>query len=280
LKENKNIHHLAIVPVDDLILHEYHDEQRTPSLVEKFQVSGVLKNPPVVLPLKSQTGGFIVLDGANRVSAFRKTGIPHILVQIVNEDDPNLAMNSWNHILWGIPPDDLVAALKKIPGIRLQPSTKALSFRHLMDIHSLVSIHLPNGDVFSVVTSCVDLIDRIEQLNKIVACYFKITKVDRTSGYQLSTFLGLYRDLSALILFHPFRLTEVIDVVEAGRLMPPGSTRFSISPRVLHVNYALSKLKAEGSLTEKNQDLQDWISARMTQKKVRFYEEPTILYDE
>ena len=147
---------LAIVPVENSILHEYHDVQRTPHLIKKLFASGVLRNPPIVIPMRQIEDSFMVLDGANRVSAFRRTGIPHILVQIVQADDPNLDLNAWNHVLWGIPPDDLFNSLRKVPGIMLQPGTQSLSFRDLMDIHALASIHLPNGSAFTAFTPSVD----------------------------------------------------------------------------------------------------------------------------
>ena len=131
---------LAIVAVDNLILHEYHDEQRTPPLIKKLFASGVLRNPPIVIPMRQFEENFMVLDGANRVSAFRRMGIPHILVQIVQGNDPNLDLNTWNHILWGISPDALFNSLRKIPGLMLHPSTQALSYQNLMDIHTLAYI--------------------------------------------------------------------------------------------------------------------------------------------
>jgi hypothetical protein len=222
----------------------------------------------------------MVLDGANRVSAFRRIGIPHILVQIVEADDPNLDLNAWNHVLWGIPPDALFNSLRKVPGIMLQPSTQALSFRDLMDIHTLASIHLPNGSAFTAFTPSVDLIDRVAALNLVVERYIEITRLDRTTAYQISHLRPLYDDLSGLVLLPPFQVTDVMDVVEAGYLMPPGITRFSVSPRVLRVNYELQKLMSDERIDDKNVALQDWLTMKLANKSVRYYSEPTITFDE
>ena len=105
---------LAVVPVESLILHEFHDSQRTPHLMEKLHASGVLKNPPIVSPFEGQNDNYMVIDGANRTSAFRAMRISHILVQILNVDNPNIDLNAWNHIVWGMSPEDLISELNAI----------------------------------------------------------------------------------------------------------------------------------------------------------------------
>jgi len=63
-------------------------------------------------------------------------------------------------------------------------------------------------------------------------------------------------------------------------LLPAGSTRFTISPRALHVNYPLEELAAEKSLEEKDNKLQEWLQKKLETKSVRYYEEPTYLFNE
>jgi hypothetical protein len=272
--------HLAIVDVENLVLHEHHDEQRTPLLLEKLRSSGVLRNPPAVTSLRGCSTRYMVLDGANRVSAFRLSGIPHMLVQILDEEDERMELNTWNHVVWGIHPDELFSTIKTIHDLRLQPSTPAQSFRDLMDLHSLVSLHLPNGKVFTAFTSKLGLIERVRALNRVVARYSQIANIDRTSTYRIQPLCDLHDGLAGLILLPAFELTEVMDIVRTGKLMPPGSTRFTIAPRVLHVNYPLDKLAADKSIDQKNGDLKEFLCARLSQKSIRYYAEPTFLFDE
>jgi len=271
---------LEIVPVSNLVMHEYHDEQRTPPLVGKLCASGMLRNPPVVTVLNRQEGHFMVLDGANRVSSFRILGIPHILVQVLESDDPHMELSAWNHVVWGVSHDDLFCAIQAIPGVRLQPTTAALSFQELMDLHSLVSLHLPNGKVFTAFTQGLDPVGRVCALNTVVARYIELAKVDRTSMFRIQSLCEFYDDISGLILLPTFQIDEVIDVVQAGCLMPPGSTRFTIAPRVLHLNYPLADLAADLPIGEKNAIMRDYICDCLTKKCVRYYEEPTYLFDE
>ena len=162
----------------------------------------------------------------------------------------------------------------------LQPSTQALSFQDLMDIHTLASIHLPNGSVFTVFSLSIDLIDRVALLNLVVERYIEIARLDRTTAYEINHLCHLYDDLSGLVLIPPFQVLDVMDVVEAGHLMPPGITRFSISPRVLNINYELNKLMSEERIVDKNLALQDWLTMKLANKCVRYYAEPTITFDE
>ena len=272
--------HLEIVPVANLVLHEYHDEQRTPPLMERLSSSGVLRNPPVVIRMQKQQDHFMVLDGANRVSAFRKLSIPHILVQVISPEKDQVELQAWNHVIWGLPSDELYNSFQGIPEIMLQPSQPSRSFQNLMDLHSLVSIHLPNGKVFTACTSTVDLIDRVKALNKIVNCYCEIASIDRTSVYEIQSLFDLYDRLTALVMLPTFDIHEVLDVVEAGCLMPPGSTRFTIAPRVLHVNYLLEELNSNISIDQKNINLRDYLCACHTSKCVRYYAEPTFVFDD
>jgi hypothetical protein len=261
-------------------MHEHHDEQRTPPLVEKLRTGGVLRNPPIAIPLQGDGERYMVLDGANRVSAFHRMGLPHILVQVVGADDPNLELNAWNHVVWGIPPDDLFCALKLIPEVMLRPSTLELSFQDLMDLHSLASLCLPNGKVFTAFTETVDLVTRVRKLNELVARYIQIGKIDRTSAYHLGPLVEMYPGFAGLVMLPTFQVIEVMDVVSTGYLMPPGSTRFTVAPRVLHINYPLCELEADVTTAEKNAALQDFICELLARKCVRYYQEPTFLFDE
>jgi hypothetical protein len=271
---------LAVVPVENLILHEYHDHQRTPPLMDKLRVSGVLINPPIVSPFGDQEGHYMVLDGANRTFAFKELGIHHILVQILEVDDPNMDLNAWNHIIWGVSPETLCSQLRKIPGVNFRTSVQAQTFLELKDIHALASLHLPDGNAFTLLTPSFDLDSRVRMMNKVVTSYSEFAHIDRTSLYQINSLNDKYENLAGLIILPPFDVTDVMEVVGAGNLMPPGSTRFTIVPRVLHVNYPLEELERDTSIEEKNKILEKFLFILLENKRVRYYAEPTYIFDE
>jgi hypothetical protein len=271
---------LEIVPVERLVLHEHHDIQRTPPLMKKFRASKVLRNPVVVTPFNGRDDSFLVLDGANRTAAFRKLEIPHILVQVLEADDPMMELNSWNHVIWGISPDKLYSKIREIPGINLEAIDRSDSFQELMDIQALASLHLINGEIFTVCVPDFDLVSRVRTMNAFVSRYMELANTDRTTLFQLDSLTDKYEELTGLAVLPPFEISEVMEVVGEGNLMPPGSTRFTIAPRILRINYPLERLEAKKSIEEKNQDLQVFICNLLDKKRVRYYAEPTFIFDE
>src|SRR3989304_4745528 len=108
---------LKILPLESLILHEDHDLQRSLPLMEKLRAAGILRNPPIVMPLMDGTKRYMVLDGANRVTSLHEMEFPHIVAQVVEADDPNANLQTWNHIVWGMSTKTLMTEPRKIKGL-------------------------------------------------------------------------------------------------------------------------------------------------------------------
>ena len=78
-----DIPQLLILPADFLVLHEEVEAQRVEPLVERVQVDGFLKNPPIAAPIDCPLGcqgRHVILDGANRTTALWELEAPHHLV--------------------------------------------------------------------------------------------------------------------------------------------------------------------------------------------------------
>jgi hypothetical protein len=240
----------------------------------------MLHNPPIVLPLEDGSERFMVLDGANRITALRDMGVPHTIVQIVKADDPGLELTPWNHVIWGIMPDVLLDWARAVPGLNLLPCTEENLFRGLLDIRSLAILHLADGQIYTVYTQEIELIHRMKALNKLVNCYAKRANMDRTTNYTIDPLRSLYPDLSGLVLLPPYRLEDVLDLASQGHLMPTGSTRFTIAGRALHVKFPLEILENGQSLEQKRDWLQDWLKDSLLRKRVRYYAEPIFMFDE
>lgn len=271
---------LAILPLDKLLLHERHDQQRSPSLLEDLRQSGVLRNPPVVVPLHDRTGRHLVLDGANRVHALQALGLQHILVQVVEPDDPGLELSPWNHVLWDWDKHDFLASVRSIPLMDVRLGIHEGVGQVLMDRPAVALLCMPGGEVYSVHPPAHDLFTRVDSLNALVDGYKDRARLDRTNIQDVHALSKLYPSLTALVVLPRFRIEEVLDLAGSAHLLPTGSTRFTISPRALHVNYPLEKLQFGESLEEKNTALQSWIQAILARKGVRYYAEATFLFDE
>jgi len=270
---------LDIVPVEKIVPHEYHDEQRAYPLMETLRKQGVLRNPPVVMPFDDGSGRYMILDGTNRVTAVRLLGIPHITVQVVEPDMPGLTLRTWNHVVWGLTPAAFLDALREVvPALRpadsLAESVAALHERRLMLVLSL-----PDGRVLAA-PALSDDVATLEVLNAVVRAYQGKASLDRTSEYDAQALASLYPDMSGVVIFPPFDIRQLLHLVAAGHLFPPGITRFIVSPRALRVNYPLEALASDEPLEAKRARLQAWLQARLAAKGVRYYAEATVLYDD
>ncbi len=272
-----NLPTLRILPLEALILHEDHDLQRTQPLVEKLRAQGVLRNPPIVMPLDDGSHRYMVLDGANRVTSLRVLEFPHIVAQVVEPNESRVTLQTWNHVVWGMKPSKLLRSLKQIEG---------LSLRKLDTHHSVtppdcatLQIRLADGRTY---LGCLpaEVEAEVRVLHAVVNAYKDCAFLDRTSQTLIESFRSVYPDLTALIIFPRFSIQTVLNLAGCGHVLPPGITRFTVSPRVLHLNYPLHELSSARPIEHKQAYLERWIEERLRQKRVRYYAEPTFLFDE
>ena len=269
---------LQFVATSDLVLHEQHDASRTAPLSERLQNDGLLKNPPVVAPIPGD-GRFVVLDGANRSTALARLGMPHIVVQIVDYEDPDLVLDSWHHLVAEIPPDEFAAAIQSIPSITLDPTDLLSARAALARRHALAYLVCPNGDVL-IVGGEGDLHSRAALLNSLVDVYRYRSRIYRVSTDQLDYLKPYYRNVIALVVFPRYVPAEIIELARSGAKLPAGITRHIIPRRALRLNVPLTKLIENKTLVEKNDWLQAWLRKKLADKEIRFYEESTWLFDE
>ncbi len=276
-----NLPNLQIISLDKCVVHEFHDNQRTPPLIKSLRVSGLLKNPPIVMPFHDGSGKYMVMDGANRTTALHQMGFPHVLAQVVEPDAPGLEIQSWNHVIWGMPTEKFISSIEAIPDLNVQSlEDQEDALRQLWNQKILIYIQNPDGKVFVATSPAESLFERVNLLNKVMDVYKKEATLDRTLVRNIAPLLKLYQELTALIVYPPFIVTDVLDMCIKGHLFPSGVTRFIISQRALRVNYPLADMESNLTLEEKNINLQNWLQIKMSKKGVRFYVEPTVLYDE
>jgi L-serine kinase (ATP) / ParB family transcriptional regulator, heme-responsive regulator len=270
---------LKFLRIDSVIIHEWHDEQRTPPLIEKIREGGLFRNPPIVTPLQDGSGRYMVLDGANRVTALRSMGFPDVLVQVVEPKHPGLRLENWNHVLWEMDSKVLLSDIRSIQDVN-PVVMEEQGQPNIMDDCGLALVQVPRGKKFTLCTDAEELVVKVALLNAIVDCYKDRCKLDRTMARDIHELEDVYPDLSGLIIFPQFKIQDVLVLAGQGYLLPTGITRFTVSPRALHVNYPLYELAADKPLDEKNEALQRWVQMRINKKGVRYYAEPTFLYDE
>lgn len=271
---------LEIVPVEALFPHERVDDARAEPLMLRLQQEGLLRNPPVVIPAGDRSERFVVLDGANRTLALRRLKVPHVLVQVAHAGASQVELQTWNHVLQTCGATQLLEALEAHPEIALIPSDLERAEFGVRAGASLAYLALADGQVREVVGETHPLDWRVRNLNRLVASYQGLCRVERVSAGPSRGLRAVYRDLAGLIVFRPFTVEEVVACALAGDLLPAGLTRFIVSPRALRVGYPLERLAADQPLPEKRLALVEWLRARVAGRHVRYYAESTFLFDE
>jgi hypothetical protein len=274
---------LRFVPVDAIFAHEWHDEQRSRPLVARLRESGVLSNPPIV----TQVGDghrveprYVVLDGANRSTAARAAGWPHIVVQVVRYETPSVHLHTWYHALTADARDVLERALPAIPGLAAGRESRLHARAMLARREALAAVML-DDDLALVLAGGRTLRERNALLNRVVHVYQDRVPYVRVATDSLAQARKEHPEISALVVFPRYDPSEVIELAGSGEHLPAGITRHLIQWRALRINIPIELCEdATRTLDQKNAWLREWMDQRLLHRRVRFYEEPTVLFDE
>jgi hypothetical protein len=83
-----------------------------------------------------------------------------------------------------------------------------------------------------------------------------------------------------LIVFRKISKEELVLVTQKQQKIPSGITRIILPKRALRINVPLDILRFDTSIEQKNHWLQKRINNQIKDKSIRFYHEPTFLFDE
>lgn len=280
MKPSPDLPQLVIAPTAGLYPHEHPDNQRAAPLVDALRSDGVLKNPPIVMPIAGREHRYVVLDGANRATALTLLGIPHTLVQVVQPNGDEVSVETWNHILLDERHDELAAELFGGSSLKIAPSDRDHVAVDLEGGKALAAVATRKGRLFEVYGNEAHLQGRLETLNELVGLYQDQIRFERTSSDRVEPLLDLFDNLACLVIFPGFGVAEVVRGASQGWHFPAGITRFIVSPRALRVNYPLDRLQEDRALDEKQAELDRWVKDRVHARRVRYYAESTFLFDE
>ncbi len=264
---------IRIVPVSDLLLHEEVDLERVARLLDRLSADGILKNPPIVASLPG-SDRFLLLDGANRVSAIENLDIPHLLVQVESFEDPALEVRHWNHVVRDIEARELADYARSAAGIELVDDAPE------GDPYYLGSIVAKDGKALHM-RAPGSMKDRVRHLRAMVAVYYsREARMDRINHADMASVKAQHPHFGAVMIFPDFSKDAVRAVAEAGDRLPSGMTRILVPRRVLGFNMRLPLLKSNLPLEEKRRWLADQVQHKVSEHKVRYYQEPTFVFDD
>jgi hypothetical protein len=268
---------LRIVPVEDLLLHECVDLERVTRLIDRLSADGILKNPPIVASLPGSER-YLLLDGANRVSAIQNLDIPHLIVQVESFDNPKLEVGHWNHVVRDIEARQL---LEKIPEIEGVSSRKGRLGDPVSDEAGFLASITTNDSEALHLFASGSAQERARALNAIVDVYYRgDARMDRVNHTDVEALHEQHPHFGALVSFADFPKNDIRAVAEGGDLLPSGVTRILVPRRVLGFNLRLPLLKSSLPLEEKRRWLLDEIHHKVSEHKVRYYQEPTFVFDD
>jgi len=265
-----------VVRLDQVRLHEDVDPWRVKRLIVRLRRQGILRNP-LIVSCSGET--YNVLDGATRATALAEMGFPHVIVQEVSYQDPQICLGGWHHVLVGLPASHLLSDLKSIADVSIAACEPEELKERMISRRSLFGVITRDGLAYSFSGSSA-IKDQVRALNQLVQAYRGKAEVHRTTEADLTVLGPQYPDLSAIVVFPLFTPEEVTHFALNETKLPMGITRHIIGGRALGLNIPMDLLASDQTLEEKNAWLRDLILQRIRRHQVRLYEEPTIVFDE
>ncbi|MEW5925548.1 MAG: hypothetical protein AB1746_16320 [Candidatus Zixiibacteriota bacterium] len=274
---------LRVIPVNKAVFHEEPDATRLLNLVNRLGTEGVLKNPPIVAKMRG-IREYVILDGANRITALLKHNFKHVVVQIVDFDDSLLGLQCWHHAIEKLDKEYFLKNISRMPGIEMTISEKDFTDENPVGDESekkgfLCRIIFSDGRSATAYNGG-DILEQVKQLRKIADLYLQTSYYDRVSYINLDHLRKHYPEFRTLISFPNYAKSDFSRIVESGIKLPAGVTRVFLPKRALGLNIPLEFLKSGLTLDEKNRWLDDMILKKVRDKSIRFYREPTFSFDE
>jgi hypothetical protein len=264
---------IQVVPIEQCLLHEETDDARVARLAARLSDDQVLRNPPV-LGHHDGVESLIVLDGATRVTASHRLGLPYVVAQVVDYDDDAIQLHTWSHVLSGLALDSLCAALAGEPALAARPCTPYEAENALAHRETLAYLAGGDGRCFALGRGA-DMITRSAALRRLFAAYAGRAAISRVPPTNWAARLD-EQNASVAVVYPTYTKRDIVALAQAGAVLPAGITRHVIPGRALRINVPIDRLPLE----EKRAWLEGWLRERKAGHGVRYYAEPTFLFDE
>ena len=265
---------LRVVASGALRLHEDCDPERVARLAQRLSADGVLRNPPIVAPLDAtpgRTGEYVVLDGANRVTAMQRAGLPHQAVQVIAYDDPSVVLDVWAHLL------QRDGEIVRVFGAWTEAS-RADVHMGLSDGTLACGLVTARGAWGARIGGTLG--DRVNALAAIVGTYKGKVPIYRVPSDDFDALAHEFGGAEALVLFPRLSKADIRAIARLPVKLPTGISRHVVPLRALRVDVDLDMLKGDDPVAAKQTRLDALIRARLLDRRVRHYPEATVLYDE
>lgn len=281
MKPIEGVPDLRLVRTEQVRFHEHPEPGRTRRLVERLRREGRLQNPPTVAALGN--GEWVLLDGANRVSAFRDIGWSHVPVQVIEYAASAVQLKGWHHLLLEGAALNLRATYEGLPGVRVEavPNRELTARLELRQMYAaLVDSDKTAWGLFAA-DDLVRLAPWMQTLDRVVAAYEGKSRLERIKVADFEKLPDVFRTVDhQLVLFPTISKAELLGLVRDGIHIPTGLTRHLIPGRALGLNLPLGFLTELTDEEAKATHFRAFVDGLEMAGRIRYYEESVFIMNE
>ena len=267
---------LQLVDIERCVLHESTDPTRVARLMNELARDNMLRNPPIVARY-ARSDRLMVLDGATRTTALIELGFEAIPVQIVNYVDSRIELHTWAHLLHSVNTHSLLRALRAIEGLNIYSIDALTAQRGVHERSVMCALLASDGEAWAIEGRST-LAEEAHLLETIFRSYAQRATVQRLPRDERLTPASLPEGTIGVIFRHYTKL-DLLELTNAGGILPAGITRHIIPGRVLRLNVPLASLRFD-TLAAQQAWFAAWVAERIASGHARLYNEPTWLFDE
>jgi hypothetical protein len=271
---------IDVLSISELMLHENESVERTAKLQERIRADGFLRNPVIVAKvLHSSRLHYLLLDGIHRISALKNLGCRDVVAQLIDYSSEGVKVEVWHQLIRGVDPVNLSKSLKRVFGKTLtkKPEAEANELRN----KDLILMHLllKNGQSY-IIERQSNLQSTTAKIREFVKILTSLGEVHRVHEDEAKSVLKSSSAATGILFIQPLSKQHIIEIALSETKLPAGITRHIIPCRALGIAVDLALLRAELSTVEKSKLIRLVVNQRIEDERVRFYAEPTFVFNE
>jgi hypothetical protein len=273
---------LRLVPTRSIRFHEQPEPGRTTRLMERIRRELILRNPPIVASMSN--GDFLLLDGANRVTAFVDLGYPEIPVQVVDYGDESIHLRGWHHLLLEGRALNLRARYAALPGVSLRQVAPG-ELSTLLELRRVYAVLVDEAasawGLFPDPPAPPSIQQRIAVLNRVIGAYEGNSRLERIKLADYSKLPEVLQAVDHQVCLFPVLTKEELMQLAMDRvLIPTGISRHLIPGRALGINLPLGFMRELPDAESRQRHFAAHLKRLEMEGRIRFYEESVFIMNE
>ena len=259
---------IALVEIDELLLHEETISGSIEGLTDKIKRSGVLKSPVIV-----GGGSLVVFDGMHRVKALRSLGCRFICVCFVDYASPRIKVDRWCRVVSSpITIEELSSKFGDLGVIARAGDSPGGGGNLLLMLEEGYYEMAAHGEgVFSGFATVTRIESWLRQNGHAIRYE---TEMDAAKMLE-------QREVGFVLCPPAIEKHHVLETVKLGGLFPPKATRHIIPARPFGVDVPLALLRDDAiSVEEANRQLSEILENKSLRRVPPGYRWGSRRYDE